>query len=210
MLVRHEDRWLVVVEKPPGLPSQGSPDATDDLFTQVRSRWPSAALQHRLDQPASGLVLFTLHPAAHGPVTDLLRDHAIDRRYLAVLAGDAADWTSPARWDAPLDGQVATSHATRLGARRGMLAVRLQLETGRTHQLRRHAAMAGTPIAGDRRYGGDAATWAPRLALHAARLRFTHPITGATLDLRSPWPADLATLWTRAGGPDDPWADVVD
>lgn len=205
MQVHHEDRWLVVVGKPPGLPSQASPDSADDLFARVRARWPTAALQHRLDQPASGLVLFTLHPAAHGPVTDMLRDHDLERHYLAILAGDADAWPSPARWDAPIDDQRAVSHATRLGARRGLLAVRLQLETGRTHQLRRHAALARTPIVGDRRYGGDAATWAPRLALHAARLTFEHPVTGQPLDLRSPWPDDLAPLWARAGGPADPW-----
>ena len=92
------------------------------------------------------------------------------------------------------------------GFRRGLgaaFAARFTLQTGRTHQIRQHAAMAGVPIVGDRRYGGDAGTWLERLALHAGRLRLTHPATGDVMTWTAPLPPPLDSAWAAAGGPAD-------
>jgi 23S rRNA-/tRNA-specific pseudouridylate synthase len=78
-----------------------------------------------------------------------------------------------------------------LGVARGRSAVRLRLETGRKHQIRVHAALAGAPVLGDRRYGDEAARAFPRLALHASELALAHPTTGERLTVTAPTPPDL-------------------
>jgi 23S rRNA pseudouridine1911/1915/1917 synthase len=83
----------------------------------------------------------------------------------------------------------------REGQRGAFSFLRCTLETGRTHQIRQHALAAGTPVVGDRRYGGAAGRAWPRLALHAAVLRFPHPRTGVPVQVLSPLPADLCALF---------------
>ncbi|MFM2162275.1 MAG: hypothetical protein RLZZ383_1787 [Pseudomonadota bacterium] len=196
--VVYEDEALLIVHKPSGVPTQPDGSGTTSLHQAVQARWPHATLHHRLDQPVSGLVMFGLNPRCNRAITEALRRHAIQRTYLAVLAGQPDQWASPTRWTWPVDGQPAATRARRIGVGPGMMAVELTLETGRTHQIRKHAAHAGTPVVGDRRYGGDAGRWAPRPALHAHRLRWTHPATGAPLDVQAPWPASLSELWSHA------------
>lgn len=190
------DEWLVVVDKPSGLPSQPRADRSGtDVLQELNE--PDAALVHRLDQPASGLLVVALHPHAAAGLSALFRDHDLERVYRAVLAGTVASTS----WTAPLDGQSARTDLTAVGTGSGFTAAELRLHTGRTHQIRKHAALAGHAIAGDRRHGGDVGHAWPRLALHAWRLRFVHPVTGATLELTAPVPEDLALLWSVAGGP---------
>ncbi len=195
--VRYEDRWLLVVDKPSGLPTQRTRDGEPGLYDLLRAAHPYLGLHHRLDRPASGLVLFTRHRDANAAVAAGFRDRRIARHYAAVLAGTTTGGT----WDRPLDGQPARTEVTVLGGANGMAAVTCRLHTGRTHQIRRHAALAGTPIAGDRRHGGEASRAWPRLALHARRLALDHPVTGERIDLESPLPEDLQALWALAGGP---------
>ena len=196
--VAYEDDDLLIVHKPSGVPTQPDGSGSTSLSHAVQARWPHATLHHRLDQPVSGLVLFGLKPRVNRAITDALRRHQIQRTYLAVLAGEPTQWASPARWTWPVDGQPAATVARRIGHGPGMMAVELTLETGRTHQIRQHAAHAGTPVVGDRRYGGDAGRWAPRPALHAHRLVWTHPQTGKVVDVQAPWPEALASLWSHA------------
>jgi len=93
----------------------------------------------------------------------------------------------------PVGGKRAVTHLSvveRFGARATLL--RARLETGRTHQIRLHLQAQGHPVLGDDTYGRRTDHDPPRMALHATRLAFTHPRTGAALDFESPWPADLA------------------
>ena len=80
-----------------------------------------------------------------------------------------------------------------------MTAAHIELETGRTHQIRKHAARHRMPVVGDRRYGDQWGNAWPRLALHADQLHFTHPKTGVRHCIQSPIPDDLASLWALAG-----------
>lgn len=196
----YRDPVLLVVDKPSGLPTQPDRDGTPDLYTLLCAHEPYVGLHHRLDRPASGLVLLTLSPEVNATVAEDFRTHAIERHYLAVLAGDALAPGDTATWTQPLDGRPARTDARILGAGSGLLAALLSPHTGRTHQLRRHAALAGLPMLGDRRYGGHAATWLPRLALHAWRMRLQHPLSGALLELHAPLPSALAQAWGLAGG----------
>lgn len=192
------DRWLLVVDKPFGCPTQRTRADEEGLYEQLTSRHGRVGLHHRLDRPASGLVLFTLDPAADRPVAEALRRHRIERRYLAVLYGDVAD----ARWEMPVEGRPARTDVRRLGGASALTAAELRLHTGRKHQIRVQAAMAGAAVVGDRRYGGAAGRRWPRLALHAWRLTLDHPFTGERLDLCAPLPDDLRELWAEAGGPE--------
>ena len=193
----YQDRWLLAVHKPCGLPTQARADRRGpDLFSWVREREPLAALHHRLDQPASGLVLFAAHPDANKGLTEGFREHRIARRYQVVLAGEVLAGS----WEWPVGGKDARSEVHPLAQDNGFTAARVSLDTGRKHQIRIHAAMAGAPVAGDRKYGGEAGRMWDRLALHAAELHLAHPVTGGSLTLHAPMPDDLAPLWAAAGG----------
>lgn len=201
--VAYEDPWLIVADKPAGLPSQPTRADADALDARVRRRWPEARMLHRLDRDASGLVLFARAPEARAALQAALEHGRIERRYVAVAAGrlegegrialriarDPAD----ARRRVALPeqapgGQPAASRyrAVAHGAR--STAVALTLETGRTHQLRVHLQAIGHPILGDRLYGGPEA---PRLCLHATELALPHPRDGRPIVVSSPVPGDL-------------------
>jgi RluA family pseudouridine synthase len=190
--IRHQDAHIVVVNKPFGLPTQGTQKPNQDhLFAQVKARFPTAALHHRLDTPASGLVLFTVHPSANKGIAAAFQGRRITRRYLAMVAGDPGpDGT----WSAGLDGKTAITRFVRIGSEGGMSLLEVQIETGRTHQIRRHASDSGYPILGDKRYGSAAGGLWPRLALHAVSLQLKHPISGEPITVSSPVPSDLTTL----------------
>lgn len=190
----YRDDDILVVCKPSGLATQADRNGEPGLYDLLRRDEPAWALHHRLDRPASGLVIFGKSRMANRALTEGFRDHTIERSYVAVLVGDAVS----GRWDAPIEGKSARSDVTVLSSANGFTSVRMSLHTGRTHQLRRHAAMAGAPIAGDRRYGGSAARAWPRLALHAATLSLAHPVSGERLTFEAELPEDLAPLWQLA------------
>ena len=93
-----------------------------------------------------------------------------------------------------MDDKPALTHWRRLGRGDGLALLECTLATGRTHQIRRHAAGAGVPIVGDRRHGSAAGRLWPRLALHAVGLSLSHPKSGEALEVDSPVPADLKEL----------------
>lgn len=194
---------LVVVDKPAGQASEPT-RARDgrDVVSTMQASYPGATAAHRLDTPVSGLLLMVVDRARHADVARAFADRTLRRTYLAVLAGDTLRAGSEVVWDLPLDGRAARSHVAVVGAVSGLLAVRLTLETGRTHQLRRHAAAAGLPIVGDRRHGGAVGGWAARVMLHATALHLPPRLTG-TPDgetLTAPCPDAMAAWWQRAGG----------
>lgn len=196
LVERYRDRWLVVVDKPAGLPSQQARGGSDSVFTRLQADHAYVALHHRLDAAASGLLLLALDAEANAGLAAAFRTHRVERTYAAVADGRVATST----WERPVDGKAASTVARAVGHGAGCSALSLHLRTGRKHQLRVHAALAGHPLLGDRRYGGDAARHWPRLALHAVRLELDHPVTGERISVASPVPDDLVELWTRAGG----------
>lgn len=197
LVERYRDRWLVAVDKPAGLPTQAGREGGDTHVVGLLSAVErTVSLHHRLDQPASGLVLLAVDPAANAGLARAFRSHEVRRSYLAVVLGDPG---ASGRWSEPVDGQPAATRWTRVGRGEGMSTLALELETGRCHQIRVHAAGAGAPIVGDRRHGGAVGRAWPRLALHAAALDLRHPVPGRPLSIRSPVPDDLAPLIVRAG-----------
>ena len=190
--VRHQDDFIIVVNKPHGLASQATAEGTKpNLYGQLCAQFPYVGLHHRLDTPASGLVLFTLDKRANKSVAHAFAGHHVDRRYLAVVVGDPGP---SGTWSTPIGDKVARTHFERLSSADGMSLIEARLETGRTHQIRIHAARAGHPIIGDRRHGGMASRLWPRLALHAVFLGLRHPKDRALLNVWAPPPTDLAGL----------------
>jgi 23S rRNA-/tRNA-specific pseudouridylate synthase len=192
----HNDGVILVVEKPSGLPTQAPRGGGDNLYDRLRRRYPRLALHHRLDTPASGLVLFTLDPRANAAIARGFREHLIQRRYWACVVGEPP---AEGRWESDVDGLPALTHLRSLSQGDGLAAIELSLQTGRTHQIRTQAAEAGLPLLGDHRHGGAAGGLWPRLALHAWSLSLDHPKTGRPLRLVCPLPEDLAALAARAG-----------
>lgn len=191
----YEDEHLLVLDKPAGLLTAPTPESDRGNLADLLARRSDPPgpifVVHRIDLPTSGLLVFARTAAANRALSERFRVHDVDRAYLAVLEGRVADEQFTVR--APVGGKDAVSHLAverRLGDRATL--VRVRLETGRTHQIRIHAAHLGHPVLGDPAYGRPTDIDPPRLALHATRLGFAHPVTGEALAWDSPWPDDLA------------------
>jgi 23S rRNA pseudouridine1911/1915/1917 synthase len=223
--VVHSDRHVLVVDKPAGLvvhPGAGNPDRTlqNALLAHDAelATLPRAGIVHRLVKDTSGLLIVARTLAAHAALVRMLEAREIHREYEAVCRGVM---TAGGTVDAPIDrhptdrvrmtvrqsGREAVTHYRVIRRYRAHTHVRVQLETGRTHQIRVHLAHAGYPLVGDPVYGGRLAMPRgaseslreflrafPRQALHAARLELAHPVTGKPLECVAPRPADLDGL----------------
>jgi 23S rRNA pseudouridine1911/1915/1917 synthase len=171
---------------------------------------------HRLDKETSGLVVFARSVAAERGLGKQFHAHTVTRCYLALVPGSVAartirtqlvrDRGDGRRGSSAVSGvgKKAVTHVEVVERLPGYTLVGCRLETGRTHQIRIHLAELGHPVCGDRvyrgAYGAPAVpdeSGAPRLALHAAELGFTHPITGTALHWTMPLPADLQELLER-------------
>ena len=217
--IRHRDAQLLVVDKPAGVAVTATKESavgtlSDALIRMLEAegvRRPYVGVVHRLDRRASGLVLFTVRGEANKSIHQAFKDHRIERTYLLELRGHlTASQTcevplrirrgSSVRVADPGDPRAVTArtHFEPLAQLEDTTVVRAQLDTGRMHQIRVHAAHLGHPVVGDARYGDpDAAAQATAaggltspLHLHAQRLALTHPITGAPLEIDTsppPW-----------------------
>lgn len=198
----HVDSALIVVDKPSGLlsvPGRGE-DKQDCVITRLQREFPEAMIAHRLDMSTSGLLVVARGEAMQKAMYKLFRDRAVDKRYLATVAGlveaDAGEVDLPLICDWPNRPRQMVSHEigkpslTRYRVLERCPAenlTRIELEpvTGRSHQLRVHLAALGHPILGDELYAGAAAERAPRLLLHAAEIAFVHPQTGKPINFLS-------------------------
>jgi 23S rRNA pseudouridine1911/1915/1917 synthase len=212
LLVLHEDRDVLIVDKPAGLLTVPTEEREKDTlwaralqYLQLRyGGRPYAGIVHRLDKDTSGAVVFARSRDALHALQDRFRTHAIDREYVALVAG-----SPPERgvFDADLvrepglrrsvarpgqTGRRAETHYRTLERLPGAALVSIQPRTGRTHQIRVHFSAAGHPVLGDRVYGaGTSEGAAPRQMLHARRLGFPHPRSGEPLSVEAPIPADF-------------------
>lgn len=209
----YEDQDIVVVNKAAGVAVHPGPGHYDDtLGNFLVQHFIQSGQQadfhpvHRLDRGTSGLLVCAKH--AHAQERLKLQLHTPDfvRTYLAVCEGvpepglgvvDApigpVDGSLMAQQVRP-DGKAARTHYEVLRSVNGRSLVRLELETGRTHQIRVHMAHIGHPLAGDFLYGKECPERIGRTALHAYRLTFCHPITGERMFFEKNMPRDMAFL----------------
>jgi 23S rRNA pseudouridine1911/1915/1917 synthase len=151
-------------------------------------------LHHRLDTPASGLLLLCTDRRWNKQISTAFQNQSIKREYwIACLGSPPASGI----WNTPLQGKKAVTHFHTVQQYHGFSCLSISLQTGRKHQIRIHAQQAGHPILGDRRYGGSTARLSPRLALHAQKLTFIHPATQESCTIESPLPETLHSLLSR-------------
>jgi 23S rRNA pseudouridine1911/1915/1917 synthase len=221
--VLHQDEHVIVIDQPAGLlsvpaaPGAGEEDtALGRVQDYARRRQPHggyAERVHRLDRDTSGALAFALSREARAGLIRTFRDHRIERRYLAIVAGQPR--AESGTIDAPVRGawvsgrrgvaspgeaaQPARTHWRLRERLAGASLLELTLETGRQHQVRVHLAHLGLPILGDPVYGrpGRGRPLAGRPMLHAAHLAFAHPVTGAKIAVDSPLPADFARVLAK-------------
>src|SRR5690606_6066124 len=223
--VVYQDDSLIVVNKPPGMvvhPGAGNPAHTLQnallALDPKLATLPRAGLVHRLDKDTSGLMVVARTPEAHAALVAAIAAREVERTYLAICTGVM---TGGGTVDEPLgrhrtirtrmavraDGREAVTHYRVVKRFRAHTLVRVQLETGRTHQIRVHLAHIGYPIVGDPVYGGRrrlprgaspqliaALEGFRRQALHAAHLKLVHPATGQVVEWEAPLPEDMQQL----------------
>ena len=225
--VVHADRSLIVINKPAGMvvhPGAGNREHTLQnallAYDPKLARVPRAGLVHRLDKDTTGLLVVARTMTSHAKLVAALQARDIEREYLALCHGlptggatiDKAigrHRSQRTRMTIRADGREAVTHYTIDERFRGHSLLRVQLETGRTHQIRVHLAHAGFPVVGDQDYGGRARilsgaaeklqlllTSFKRQALHACRLALIHPVSGKALQFEAPLPADFKALLT--------------
>ncbi|MBR2490720.1 MAG: RluA family pseudouridine synthase [Ruminiclostridium sp.] len=212
--ILYEDQDLLIINKDgytPVHPSQGHHG--DTLANFLMAYYDQIGLRaafhpvNRLDRGTSGLMAVAKHPHAHELLQQQLQDGRLTRTYLAVCQGVPDPWTGTV--DAPIcrepgsvlrrmvspEGADARTHYEVLAQRGGRSLVRLQLETGRTHQIRVHMTHMGCPLVGDFLYGTETEELPDRFALHSASIRLFQPVTGEEIALEAPLPEELIRLF---------------
>ncbi len=224
--IAYEDDALLVVDKPAGLvvhPARGHETGTLAQALADRAAGGEdpyrAGIVHRLDRDTSGLLVVAKSDAVHRELKRLLQARELRREYLTLVEGIPPAHSGTI--DAPIgrDRRDRVLHSIDTDTPRearthfelvepfGRAALlRVSLETGRTHQIRVHMQAIGHPVLGDRAYGGPSWFGLERQFLHAARLAFPHPVSGAEVDVSSPLPVDLEAALTLARGITTPHA----
>ena len=191
-----EDEWLVAIDKPSGMLSVRGKSGVRSAEEWAKERYAEAMIVHRLDQSTSGVLVIAKNKTTHEALQKQFISRTVKKSYVAVLDGVIErsrgeirlplklDYDNRPRQMVALDGKAAHTIFEVEGYTNGCTRVRFYPITGRTHQLRVHAAHAdglGTPIVGDDIYGSSA----ERLMLHAETIEFLHPISGESISLSS-------------------------
>lgn len=221
----YEDADLLIVNKPAGLVVHPAPGHYEDtLVNALVARYPELqgieqgeeeeglrpGIVHRLDRDTSGLLIVARNVRAQAALIEQMKRHEIEKRYIALVEGNVA--LDQGSIDAPIGRDPRHRQQmtiTAVGSREARTHFRvlerfsrhtlllIQLETGRTHQIRVHLKAIGHPVVGDPVYGSGHTPkqfTLQRQFLHAYQLHFTHPVSGQLLDFEAPLPADLQTI----------------
>ena len=225
----HEDNHLLVIDKPAGVAVHGGSGVSYGVIEQLRAARPDAKfleLVHRLDRETSGLLLLAKKRSALTNLHDQMREGHTDKRYLTAVAGNWVNkrqhvklplhkYTTPdgeRRVVVQAGGMESHTVFSLLRKWQDFALLEAELKTGRTHQIRVHLASSGFPILGDEKYGDFAlnkqlqkATETRgalrRMFLHAYKITFTHPDTGAKMTLQAPLPAECDRFLVSLGQP---------
>lgn len=218
LTVAYEDDHLLVVDKPAGVVVHPAPGHAAGTLAHALAlagaeggEEERPGIVHRLDRATSGLLVVARSEDAHKRLQGLVRRRKLVREYLALVAGKPRSRSGTIEAAIGRDRRDRLRHSLDTDSPRnavthfeveelldGYSLLRVRLETGRTHQIRVHLEAIELPVAGDPTYGKPGVLGLERQFLHAARLAFTHPFTGAPVDVSSPLPADLAAALEQA------------
>jgi 23S rRNA pseudouridine1911/1915/1917 synthase len=214
--VLHRDEHLLVVDKPAGLlvhPVPGYRGATlvQGLLHEVGGEGIRPGIVHRLDRDTSGLLVVARDDRTLARLQSMLKRRTIHRSYVALVRGTPASRRGTIEAPIGRDRRHRTKMSTDSDAPKPAIThfeierslpqatlLRVRLQTGRTHQIRVHLTAIGHPVCGDRDYGHRGLYGLERQFLHATRLAFAHPLTGAEIDIVSPLPPDLEAALAAA------------
>lgn len=211
----YEDKDIIVIEKSEGILSMASTpkqycvkNVLDEYFEKRHFKC-TAHVVHRLDRETSGLMIYAKNIETAKILEDNWHDMVYDRRYIAVLCGRVEkeggtiqSWLRESKsfvtYSSPTDngGKLAITHYHRLRCTDDFSLVEMKLETGRKNQIRVHMADLGNPVAGDQKYGNGRDPL-HRLALHAYRLNFYHPITREQMQFETPIPKEFLIFFNE-------------
>ena len=217
--VIYEDNDIIVINKPKGMvvhPANGNPDGT--LVNAVMNKCKDSlsgiggeirpGIVHRLDKDTSGGIIVAKNDKAHIALSEQLKNHEVKKTYLALVRGiikeNEATINMPIarskkdrkKMDVDKDGKEAITHFKVLGRYKNKYTLlQINLETGRTHQIRVHLSHIGYPIIGDEVYSNGKNEWnVSGQCLHAWKLEFIHPITGEKISLEAEIPEYLKNI----------------
>ena len=211
----YEDKDIIVIEKSEGILSMASTpkqycvkNVLDEYFEKRHFKC-TAHVVHRLDRETSGLMIYAKNIETAKILENDWHDMVYDRRYIAVLCGRVEkeggtiqSWLRESKsfvtYSSPTDngGKLAITHYHRLRSTDDFSLVEMKLETGRKNQIRVHMADLGNPVAGDQKYGNGRDPL-HRLALHAYRLNFYHPITREQMQFETPIPKEFLIFFNE-------------
>lgn len=214
MDIVYEDRYLIVIEKKTGLLSVNTERQKErtaytilNEYVQRSGKQRRVYIVHRLDRDTSGLMMFAKDEMTQQKLRSNWHGIVTDRRYVAVVDGDmekdegtVVSWLTDHKLyvsSSPYDdgGEVAITHYKTIKRANGYSLMELKLETGRRNQIRVHMQDLKHPVVGDGRYGReDGPNPIGRLALHAFKLCFEHPVTGEQMAFETPYPPDFKRL----------------
>ena len=210
--VMYEDDDILVVNKQKGLvvhPGNGNPNGT--LVNAIMARCKDSlsgiggeirpGIVHRIDKDTSGLFIVAKNDKAHINMSEQIKNHEVVKTYLALVRGNIKE--NEATIDMPIarstkdrtkmavskSGKKATTHIKVLERFDGFTYIRVNIETGRTHQIRVHMSQIGYPLVGDAVYSNGRNPFGVEgQMLHSSRLEFAHPVTGKHMDIEAPLP----------------------
>ena len=223
--ILYEDDDILVLNKPNGILTT-APAGIDNMVIRIReflcwknhqNRNPYVGIVHRLDRPASGVIVFGLHPAATRNLCDQFQNRSVEKEYRAFVSGHVPNseknWNDTMR-KVPDQAKAEIVDASHPEAKQAVANVNIiektnegtllqvELHTGRTHQIRLQASSRGFPIWGDIEYGSEHSFGPPvederrrPIALHAQRLCFNHPTTSSKLEFT----AENPSVWQELG-----------
>lgn len=212
----YEDAYIIVVEKMQGLLSVSTERQKErtalsilNEYVQRSGRQHRVYVVHRLDRDTSGLMMFAKDEKTQFTLRDNWHNIVTDRRYVAIVCGEMEkDAGTVVSWltdrtlyvsSSPTDdgGSKSITHYRTIKRANGYSLVELNLETGRKNQIRVHMQDLGHPIIGDGRYGFEEINPLGRLALHAFKLCFYHPVTNEVMQFETPYPGPFKNLMLR-------------
>ena len=212
----YEDAYIIVVEKKEGLLSVATDHVKERTAQHILSEYVKRShrnnrifVVHRLDRETSGLMMYAKDEKTMNTLRDNWHDIVKDRRYVTIVSGDMErDAGSIESWltdrklyvsSSPVDdgtGKYALTHYRTIKRANGYSLMELKLETGRRNQIRVHMSELGHPVIGDARYGSECDPL-KRMALHAFKLCFYHPVTRELMEFETPYPSNFKSLMLR-------------